>query len=113
MSIAAQAVQPANAPDDAPNLAVGLRAAVRSENYQQLPEMLLGYSQWVQDKLREASEPAETQQLLEEAAELLQWAKSAVAAHRAHAQMKLDQIDHAASYNRTEERSSRTWAVRG
>ena len=99
-------------PEPGQKLAANLRSAVRAEGYQDIPDLVTRYSERLQNRLREAPpDLAEAEQWLAEAAELLHWAKSTVAANRAHAQAKLSQIDRAGKYRPQAGANPRTWAV--
>ena len=93
-------------------LAAGLRSAIRAEAYQEVPDLVTRYSERLQGRLREGTpDLVEAERWLVEAAELLQWAKSTVAASRAHTLAKLTQIDRAEKYRFQAAANPRTWAV--
>ena len=90
----------------------GLRAAIRSEAYEEVPRLLAEYNCWLEQALAQAAnDPGETRGIVAEARDLLRWAKAAVSASRAHAQARLSRIDHAARYRPAWDRNSGAWRV--
>jgi hypothetical protein len=91
-----------------------LRAAVRSEAYEEVLEHLGAYNRRFEQLLGEASGDAEeSRRLFAEARELLEWAKQSTAANRGHAQASLSRLTHAAGYAPAKNGHAPTWRLQG
>lgn len=92
------------------DLAKRLRAAVRSEAYEEVLDLLGAYNRRFEQLLVEAAgDPEESRRLATEAHELLAWAKATSLANRAHAEVNLSRLTRAARYMPAKNRYSRTW----
>jgi hypothetical protein len=91
-----------------------LRAAVRSEAYEEVLEHLGAYNRRFEQLLGEASgDPEESRRLFAEARELLEWAKLSTATNRAHAQARLSRLTHASGYAPAKNGHAPTWRLQG
>jgi hypothetical protein len=91
-----------------------LRAAVRSESYEEVLELLGAYHRRLEQLLGEASgDPEESRRLFADARELLDWAKASTAANRAHAQVSLSRLAHAAGYMPAKNAHGPAWRLQG
>jgi hypothetical protein len=76
-----------------------LRAAIRSEAYEEVLALLGDYNRRFEHLVREASgDPQESRRLFSEARDLIGWAKAASLANRAHAEASLGRLTGAARY---------------
>lgn len=102
-------VTPAANQRETEDLAKRLRAAVRSEEYEEILELLGAYNRRFEQLLVEAAgDPKETRRLFTEASALLQWAKVTSQANRAHAEVNLNRLTRAARYMPAKNGYSRT-----
>jgi len=91
-----------------------LRAAVRSEAYEEVLEHLGAYNRRFEQLLGEASgDPEESRRLFAEARELLEWAKVSTATNRAHAQASLSRLTHASGYAPAKNGHVPSWRLQG
>jgi hypothetical protein len=92
----------------------GLRTAIGSEFYDEVPRLLADYGARLQHALRQAAnDPNEARRLEDEAKDLFRWARAAVVSNRAQAQASLSRLDQVAQYRRRSagEASLRTWRM--
>jgi hypothetical protein len=95
------------------NLAERLRAAVRSEAYDDVLDLLSAYHERFEQLLGEASgDLQESRRLFTEARDLIEWAKVTTLANRAHAQVSLSRVARAAEYMPAKAGYARTWQAR-
>jgi len=99
----------ANAPET-DDLTARLRVAIRAEAYEEVLDLLGAYNSRFEQLLGEASgDPEESRRLFTEARDLLEWAKATTVAGRAHAEVSLGRLTHAAGYMPAKNCSNRTW----
>jgi hypothetical protein len=96
------------------DLAERLRAAVRAEAYEEVLQLLGAYHSRFEQLLGEATgDPEESRRLFAEARKLLEWAKASTAANRAHAQVSLSRLTHAAGYKPAKNAQGPAWRLQG
>jgi hypothetical protein len=97
---------------DTDDLTERLRAAVRSEAYEEVLELLGEYHCRFEQLLQEASgDPEESRRLFTEARELLEWAKATSLANRAHSQVSLRRLTQTARYMPAKAAYTRAWRL--
>lgn len=108
---------PAEQPSTATSLAQAearLRAAVRSESFENVPALLADHHRQLEQAVQAASgDSKESRRLAVQARETLDWVKANVLANRAHAQTNLDRLSNAARFLPASSRPARSWKLEG
>lgn len=87
-----------------------LRSAVRTESYEEIPELLAEHHRQLEKAMRAATGDMDaSRRLAAEARETLDWVKANVLANRAHAETSLNRLSNAARYTPNQGPAGRTW----